>query len=88
MIANHSKRLSDEFQFRRLLEEIDQEFMVEDSSEDSKESTNVLDFDDAYYDDTSDGVTISGTEGDLHTWINDEKVDQGIDVEWTDDHTI
>ncbi|PWA68067.1 hypothetical protein CTI12_AA312520 [Artemisia annua] len=40
MIANHSKKLSFEFQFRRLLEEIDQEFMVEDSSEDSLESTN------------------------------------------------
>ncbi|PWA56993.1 hypothetical protein CTI12_AA411040 [Artemisia annua] len=85
MIANHSKRLSDEFQFRRLLEEIDQEFMVEDSSEDSLESTDVLDFDDAYYDDTSDGFTISGKEGDLHTWINDEEVDQGKDVDWTDD---
>ncbi|PWA56305.1 hypothetical protein CTI12_AA421470 [Artemisia annua] len=47
MIANHSKRLSDEFQFKRLLEEIDQGFMVEDSSEDSLESTDVLDFDDA-----------------------------------------
>ncbi|PWA56307.1 hypothetical protein CTI12_AA421490 [Artemisia annua] len=87
MIANHSKRLSDEFQFRRLLEEIDQEFMVEDSSEDSLESTDVLDFDDAYYDDTSDGFTISGKEGDLHshTWISDEEVDQGKDVDWTDD---
>ncbi|PWA89001.1 transposase, MuDR [Artemisia annua] len=85
MIANHSKRLSDEFQFRRLLEEIDQEFMVEDSSEDSLESTDVLDFDDAYYDDTSDGCTISGKEGDLHTWISDEEVDQGKDVDWTDD---
>ncbi|PWA66746.1 hypothetical protein CTI12_AA324910 [Artemisia annua] len=85
MIANHSKRLSDEFQFRRLLEEIDQEFMVEDSSEDSLESTDVLDFDDAYYDDTSDGCTISEKEGDLHTWISDEEVDQGKDVDWTDD---
>ncbi|PWA91638.1 hypothetical protein CTI12_AA023690 [Artemisia annua] len=85
MIANHSKRLSDEFQFRRLLEEIDQEFMLEDSSEDSLESTDVLDFDDAYYDDTSDGCTISGKEGDLHTWISDEEVDQGKDVDWTDD---
>ncbi|PWA77159.1 hypothetical protein CTI12_AA125040 [Artemisia annua] len=85
MIANHSKRLSDEFQFRRLLEEIDQEFMVEDSSEDSLESTDVLDFDDAYYDDTSDGCTISGKKGDLHTWISDEEVDQGKDVDWTDD---
>ncbi|PWA56308.1 DNA helicase, UvrD-like, C-terminal [Artemisia annua] len=85
MISNHSKRLSDEFQFRRLLEEIDQKFMVEDSSEDSLESTDVLDFDDAYYDDTSDGCTISGNEGDLHTWISDEEVDQGKDVDWTDD---
>ncbi|PWA66303.1 hypothetical protein CTI12_AA328520 [Artemisia annua] len=81
MVANHTKRLSDEFQFRRLLEEIDQEFMVEDSSEDSLESIDVLDFDDVYYDETSDGVTISGKEGDLHTWISDEEVDQGIDVE-------
>ncbi|PWA52915.1 transposase, MuDR [Artemisia annua] len=85
MIANHSKRLSDEFQFRRLLKEIDQEFMVEDSSEDSLESTDVLDFDDAYYDDTSDGCTISGKEGDLHTWISDEEVDQEKDVDWTYD---
>ncbi|PWA58579.1 hypothetical protein CTI12_AA361660 [Artemisia annua] len=85
MIVNHSKRLSDEFQFRRLLEEIDQEFMVEDSSEDSLESTDVLDFDDAYYDDTSGGCTISGKEGDPHTWISDEEVDQGKDVDWTDD---
>ncbi|PWA36674.1 hypothetical protein CTI12_AA597560 [Artemisia annua] len=54
MIANHTKRLIDEFQLRRLLEEIDQEFMVENSSDDSLESTDVLDFDDAYYDDTSD----------------------------------
>ncbi|PWA82807.1 hypothetical protein CTI12_AA175090 [Artemisia annua] len=43
MIANHSKRLSDEFQFR------------------------------------------SGKEGDLHTWISDKEVDQGIDVDWNDD---
>ncbi|PWA71624.1 hypothetical protein CTI12_AA253300 [Artemisia annua] len=85
MIANHSKRLSDEFEFRRLLEDIDQEFMVEDSSENSLESTDVLDFDNAYYDDTSDGCTISGKEGDLHTWISDEEVDQGIDVDWTGD---
>ncbi|PWA54404.1 hypothetical protein CTI12_AA434200 [Artemisia annua] len=85
MIANHSKRLSDEFEFRRLLVEIDQEFMVEDSSEDSLEATDVLDFDDAYYDDTSDGCTISGKEGDLYTWISDEEVDQGKDVDWTDD---
>ncbi|PWA84380.1 hypothetical protein CTI12_AA159680 [Artemisia annua] len=85
MIANHSKRLSDEFEFRRLLVEIYQEFMVEDSSEDSLEATDVLDFDDAYYDDTSDGCTISGKEGDLHTWISDEEVDQGKDVDWTDD---
>ncbi|PWA85111.1 hypothetical protein CTI12_AA153160 [Artemisia annua] len=85
MIANHSKRLSDKFQFRRLLEEIDQEFMVEDSSEDSLESTDMLDFDDGYYDDTSDGCTISGKEGDLHTWISDEEVDQGKDVDWTHD---
>ncbi|PWA49281.1 hypothetical protein CTI12_AA481420 [Artemisia annua] len=85
MIANHSKRLSDEFQLRRLLEEIDQEFMVEDSSEDSLYSKYVLDFDDAYYDDTSDGCTINGKEGDLHTLISDEEVDQGIDVDWTDD---
>ncbi|PWA45148.1 hypothetical protein CTI12_AA513730 [Artemisia annua] len=85
MIANHSKRLSDEFQFRGLLEEIDQEFMVEDSSEDSLESIDVLDFDDAYYDETSDGCTISGKEGDLHTWISDEEVDQGKDVDWTHD---
>ncbi|PWA97306.1 hypothetical protein CTI12_AA030120 [Artemisia annua] len=80
MIANNSKRLSDEFQFRRLLEEIDQEFMVEDSSEYSLESTDVLAFDDAYY-----GCTISGKEGDLHTWISDEEVDQGKDVDWNDD---
>ncbi|PWA44826.1 hypothetical protein CTI12_AA523050 [Artemisia annua] len=85
MIANHSKRLSDEFQFSRLLEEIDQEFMEEDSSEDSLESTYVLDFDDVYYDVTSDGCTISGKEGFLHTWISDEEVDQGIDVDWNDD---
>ena len=45
----------------------------------------MLDFDDAYYDDTSDGCTISGKEGDLHTWISDEEVDQGKDVDWTDD---
>ncbi|PWA65324.1 hypothetical protein CTI12_AA325110 [Artemisia annua] len=77
MIVNHSKRLSDEFEFRRLLVEIDQEFMVEDSSEDSLEATDVVEFDDAYYDDTSDG--------DLHTWISDEEVDQGKDVAWTDD---
>ncbi|PWA52790.1 transposase, MuDR [Artemisia annua] len=77
--------LSDEFQFRRLLEEIDQEFMVEDSSEDSLESTDVLDFDDAYYDDTSDGCTISGKEVDIHTRISDEEVDLGKDVDWTDD---
>jgi hypothetical protein len=85
MIANHSKRLSDEFEFRRLLVEIDQEFMVEDSSEDSLEATDVVEFDDAYYDDTSDGCTISGKERDLHTWISDEEVDQGKDVDWTDD---
>ncbi|PWA76603.1 hypothetical protein CTI12_AA234720 [Artemisia annua] len=85
MIANHSKRLSDEFEFRRLLVEIDQEFMVEDSSEDSLEATDVVEFDDAYYDDTSDGCTNSGKEGDLHTWISDEEVDQGKDVDWTDD---
>ncbi|PWA65083.1 hypothetical protein CTI12_AA258010 [Artemisia annua] len=85
MIANHSKRLSDEFEFRRLLVEIDQEFMGEDSSEDSLEATDVVEFDDAYYDDTSDGCTISGKEGDLHTWISDEEVDQGKDVDWTDD---
>ncbi|PWA65591.1 hypothetical protein CTI12_AA334540 [Artemisia annua] len=85
MVANHTKRLGDEFQFRRLLEEIDQEFMVDDSSEDSLESTDVLDFDDADYDDISDGVTISGKEGDLHTWISDEEVYQIIDVECQDD---
>ncbi|PWA51323.1 hypothetical protein CTI12_AA455980 [Artemisia annua] len=70
MFANHTKSLSDGFQFRRLLEEIDQEFMVEDSSEDSLESIDVLNFVD---------------EGDLHTWISVEEVDQGIDVEWQDD---
>ncbi|PWA80291.1 PDDEXK-like protein [Artemisia annua] len=85
MIANHSKRLSDEFEFRRLLVEIDQEFMGEDSSEDSIEATDVVEFDDAYYDDTSDGCTISGKEGDLHTWISDQEVEQGKDVDWTDD---
>ena len=35
MLANHTKRLSDEFEFKRLMEEIDQEFRVENSSEDS-----------------------------------------------------
>ncbi|PWA41920.1 hypothetical protein CTI12_AA549650 [Artemisia annua] len=85
MIANHSKRLSDEFEFRRLLVEIDQEFMGEDSSEDSLEATYVVEFDDAYYDDTSDGCTISGKEGDLHTWISDQEVKKGKDVDWTDD---
>ncbi|PWA79711.1 hypothetical protein CTI12_AA202720 [Artemisia annua] len=58
MIANHSKRLSDEFEFRRLLVEIDQEFMGEDSSEDSLEATDVVEFDDAYYDDTCDGFLV------------------------------
>ncbi|PWA88450.1 Electron transport accessory protein-like domain-containing protein [Artemisia annua] len=85
MIANHSKRLSDEFEFRRLLVKIDQEFMGEDSSEDSIEATDVVEFDDAYYDDTSDGCTISGKEGDLHTWISDEEVEQGKALDWTDD---
>lgn len=67
------------------MEDIDQEFMVEDSSEDSLKSIDEFDFDDADYDDTSDGVTISRKEGDLETWISDEEVDQGIDVEWQDD---
>jgi hypothetical protein len=83
MIEYHTKRMSDEFQFRRLLEEIDQDFTVEDSSE---ESTGLLDFydldfDDAYYDDTSDEEVDQGTNAEWY----DEEVDQGTNVEWHDD---
>jgi hypothetical protein len=83
MIANHTKRMSDEFQFGRLLEEIDKEFMVEDSSEESTDMLDFddLDFDDAYYDDTSDEEVDQGTNAEWH----DEEVDQGTNVEWHDD---
>ncbi|GKA53885.1 putative reverse transcriptase domain-containing protein [Tanacetum coccineum] len=46
MIANRTKKLSDEFVFRKLLEEIDHMFGLENSSQDSPEFPNEVDFDD------------------------------------------
>ncbi|GKB87251.1 hypothetical protein Tco_0959523 [Tanacetum coccineum] len=46
MIANKTKRMSDEFKFRLLLTEIDNEFGLENSSQDSLEFPNEVNFDD------------------------------------------
>ena len=72
MIAGHTKRMSDEFQFRRLLGEIDQDLTVEDSSE---ESTGLLDFydldfDDAYYADASDEEVDQEWHGDPYHLVD------------------
>nr|GEW56200.1 hypothetical protein [Tanacetum cinerariifolium] len=89
MIANRTKRLSDEFKFKKLFIEIDHVFRLENSSQDSLELPNDVDFEEGmeellYYD-TYDGASISGKEGDLKTWFVDEEIDQDIDVEWQDD---
>nr|GEX40099.1 hypothetical protein [Tanacetum cinerariifolium] len=51
MFANRTKRLSDKFEFRKLLAEIDHEFGLDNSSQDSLEFSNDVDLDDVIFDD-------------------------------------
>ncbi|GKD99574.1 hypothetical protein Tco_1387558 [Tanacetum coccineum] len=91
-----TRRLSDEFEFRKLLAEIDNVFGLDNSSQDEQDVSNDVSFDDVAFDDVSfddveiyyaidDSASISGKSDDVPTWFNDEDVDQGIDVEWKDD---
>ncbi|GJT13752.1 hypothetical protein Tco_0860794 [Tanacetum coccineum] len=50
MIPDRTKRLSDEFEFIKLLAEIDHEFGLDNPSQDSLEFSNDVDFDDVSFD--------------------------------------
>ncbi|GJU71012.1 hypothetical protein Tco_1262417 [Tanacetum coccineum] len=94
MIGDRTKRLSDEFEFRNLLAEIDHEFGLDNLSQDEQDVSNDANFDDVVFDDvsfddemeellyydTDDGANISGKSRDVPTWFSDKDVDQGIDV--------
>ncbi|GJY32823.1 hypothetical protein Tco_0417292, partial [Tanacetum coccineum] len=74
------RRLSDEFEFRKLLAEIDHEFGLDNSSQDEQDELEEV----LYYA-INDSTNISGKSGDVPTWFSDKDVDQGIDVETKDD---
>ncbi|GJX55566.1 hypothetical protein Tco_0285463 [Tanacetum coccineum] len=78
---------SDEFEFRKLLAEIDHEFGFDNPSQDEQDVSNDVDFDDVIFDDISFimSILIFEKSWDVPTWFSDEDVDQGIDVEWKDD---
>ncbi|GJY23107.1 transposase, MuDR [Tanacetum coccineum] len=90
MIEDKTKKLSGEFEFRKLLAEINHEFRLNNPSQDEQDVSNdvVFDnvsFDDLLYYDTNDGAIISGKSKDVPTWFSDEDVDQGIYIEWQDE---
>nr|GEV48018.1 hypothetical protein [Tanacetum cinerariifolium] len=88
-----AKRMSDEFEFRKLLTEIDFVSGLKDLSQDSLEIPNEVkakqgmkeyvydEFDDVMYD-TDDGASISRKEGDIETQMGDEEVKNDNDVDW------
>nr|GEU59126.1 hypothetical protein [Tanacetum cinerariifolium] len=70
---------NDEFEFKKLLKDIDFAFELEKLSQDSLEKPKEVkmeehmydEFDDVMYD-TYDGASISGYEADLETWMGDD----------------
>ncbi|GJY45028.1 hypothetical protein Tco_0433241 [Tanacetum coccineum] len=78
------KRMSDEFEFKKLFATIDYEFGLENSTQDSLELANDVqaeqgmeehlydEFNGVIYD-TDDDASISGKVGDLETWLGDEE---------------
>nr|GEV16202.1 hypothetical protein [Tanacetum cinerariifolium] len=53
MLEDRTRRRSDEFEFKKLLAEINHEFRLDNSSQDGQDVSNDVDFDDAIFNDVS-----------------------------------
>ncbi|GJT66933.1 hypothetical protein Tco_1018413 [Tanacetum coccineum] len=78
MIANSKKRLNDEFEFRKLLEEIDHVFRLDNSSQDLEFPNEGME--ELLYYDIDYGASINRKEGDLETWFSDEEPEEISDM--------
>ncbi|GKD74224.1 hypothetical protein Tco_1332506 [Tanacetum coccineum] len=66
MIKDRTRRLSDEFEFIKLLAEIDHEFGLDNSSQNEQDVSNDVDFDDVVFDDVDfDDVSFDDVDFDI-----------------------